>query len=308
VARIALTGGTGFVGQRLIPYLIAQGQDVRALTRRAQPSSASLHWVQGDLQNAAALERLCADCDAVIHLAGVIKGRSRADFVRGNVEGTAAMLRAAHRSGVRRFLHISSLAARAPQLSHYCSSKAEAEVLVKASGLDWTILRPPGVYGPGDRETLALFKAAKGPLMPIPAGSQRVSWIYIEDLCAAIEVALTPQTISQMMEVDDGAGGYSHRDFAQAVIAAVGGQARIVTLPQYSLRAFGYLNQVAGQLFRKATMLTSGKVREIFHDDWAVRDNSLHRLTDWSPAVSLDEGLLATVQWYKHSGWLERSY
>jgi nucleoside-diphosphate-sugar epimerase len=305
MANIAVTGGTGFVGQRLIPYLIAQGHSVRALTRKAQQDSASLRWVQGDLQNDAALELLCMGCEAVIHLAGVIKGRSRAEFVQGNVEGTKAMLRTARSTGVKRFLHISSLVARAPQLSCYSSSKAEAELSVKASGLDWTILRPPGVYGPGDRETLPLFKAARGLVMPIPSGPQRVSWIYVDDLCAAIGTALTAVTTHLVLEVDDGAGGYAHRDFALAVCAAVGGQPKIISLPQHLLSALGAINQLAGQLLGRAAMLTPGKVREIFHEDWAVRDRTLQDQTGWKPLANLPFGLSETARWYIRSGWMK---
>ena len=79
--------------------------------------------------------------------------------------GTLAMLAAATAGGVSRFVHVSSLAAREPKLSLYGASKARAEELVERSGLDWAIVRPPAVYGPGDKETLELFKMAKRGLM-----------------------------------------------------------------------------------------------------------------------------------------------
>jgi nucleoside-diphosphate-sugar epimerase len=304
VATIALTGGTGFVGQRLIPHLLAQGHDVRALARQAQADSEKLNWVCGDLDNLAALHILCAGSDAVIHLAGVIKGRNSADFDRGNVAGTANMLRAAADTGVLRFLHISSLAARQPQLSHYCRSKAEAETKVRGSGLDWTILRPPAVYGPGDRETLALFKAAKGLVLPIPAGDQRLSWIYVEDLCAAIGAALAPAVNRQLIEVDDGMGGRSHRQFAETVAKAVGGSPRILALPRWLLSSFGQLTALICKITGKATILTPGKIREIFHQDWAVTSQLLQQSTAWRPSTSLDEGLAQTAVWYHRAGWL----
>ncbi len=305
MARLALTGGTGFVGQRLIPFLIAEGHELRALARQPQVDLPGLSWVQGDLQNPSALQALCNGCDAVIHLAGVIKGHRLTDFVRGNVDGTAAMLLATHRAGIRRFLHISSLAAQAPHLSHYCRSKAEAEVLVAASGLDWTILRPPGVYGPGDRETLALFKAALGPVLPIPAGKSRISWIYVDDLCAAIVSALNPVMVRQTVEVDDGSGGISHRAFAAALTSAVGRRAKIIALPKQLLSPLGYINQLRAGLSRQAAMLTTGKVREIFHPDWSVADTRLQKQTGWEPKVRLAEGLSSTMSWYRQHGWLQ---
>jgi nucleoside-diphosphate-sugar epimerase len=306
MATIALTGGTGFIGQRLIPYLIAQGHSIKALARQPQQSVDALCWIRGDLTNAAALQLLCAGTDAVIHLAGTIKGRTRADFISGNVDGTAEMLRAAHHAGVKRFLHISSLAAREPQLSHYCSSKAEAEVLVKASGLSWTIVRPPGVYGPGDRETLALFKAAQTRLMPFPAGHQRMSWIYVGDLCAAMAAALEATTVNHILEVDDGSGGHSHQDFARAIAHTVQRKPLFIPIHETMLITIAYINWIRSNIFGTPIMLSRGKVREVFHEDWVVRGVKLQDLTQWKPELSLSEGLFRTVEWYRRRGWMKR--
>jgi uncharacterized protein YbjT (DUF2867 family) len=97
----------------------------------------------------------------VIHIAGLINAPDRAGFEAVNVGGTAAMRRAARAAGVRRFVHISSLAAREPELSRLWLVEGALRALVAASGLDWTIVRPPAVYGPGDRETFELFKMAR---------------------------------------------------------------------------------------------------------------------------------------------------
>ncbi len=301
MSRIAITGGTGFVGQRLIPHLLSQGHQLRALTRKAQTDSENLEWIVGDLGDVTALQRLCQGSDMIIHLAGTIKGHSAADFQRGNVAGTANLLRAA---GSARVLHISSLAARQPQLSHYCQSKAEAEALVRVSQADWTILRAPAVYGPGDRETLRLFKAAKGPLMPIPAGKQQTSWIHVDDLCAALCAALSPAVAHLQVEVDDGSGGYTHRQFAESIRVAVNGPAAIMALPKYILTPVGAMNQLFGRLSTTAPMLTTGKVREIYHDDWAVTDSRLQQLTYWQPRIKVDQGLAATSLWYQSHSWL----
>ena len=115
--RLALTGGTGFVGSHLIDVALAAGHDVAALTRRDQPSRDRLTWISGDLHGRAALERLVDGADAVIHVAGVINAHSAKAFDKGNVEGTLAMLAAATAGGVRRFVDVSSLAAREPNLS-----------------------------------------------------------------------------------------------------------------------------------------------------------------------------------------------
>jgi nucleoside-diphosphate-sugar epimerase len=304
VAIIALTGGTGFIGQRLIACLTEQGHQLRALTRRPQTEISGVTWIEGDLDSIGTLQQLCVQCDVIIHMAGVIKGLHAADFERGNVTGTANMLKAATTVGVSRFLHISSLVARAPELSHYSRSKAAAEDLVRATGLDWTIVRPPGVYGPGDRETLALFKAAKGPLMPIAMGRAKLSWIFVDDLCAAIAAAIAPALRHTIIEVDDGTGGYTHRQFAHALARAVGGTPEVVALPKFVILAVGLLNQLISRRRGKAVMLTPGKAREIFYPDWSVRDTNLNRLTRWQPQVPLASGLKMTARWLKAQKWL----
>ena len=125
--RLAITGGTGFVGGHLIEAALAAGHEIKALTRRSQPERDGVDWVQGDLGTRDALEWLVSEADAIIHVAGTINAPNAAGFEQGNVAGTLAMLAAATAGGVRRFVHVSSLAAREPKLSLYGGSKARAE-------------------------------------------------------------------------------------------------------------------------------------------------------------------------------------
>ncbi|MFL6721387.1 MAG: NAD-dependent epimerase/dehydratase family protein, partial [Sphingomonas sp.] len=156
--RLAITGGTGFVGSHLLDAALAAGHQIQALTRREQPPRDNLAWMVGDLSSRDALHLLVDGADAIIHVAGTITAPTAAAFEKGNVTGTLAMLAAATAGGIHRFVHVSSLAAREPKLSLYGASKAKAEELVHSSGLDWAIVRPPAVYGPGDKETLELFR------------------------------------------------------------------------------------------------------------------------------------------------------
>ncbi|HZU51772.1 MAG TPA: NAD(P)-dependent oxidoreductase, partial [Sphingomicrobium sp.] len=155
--RLAITGGTGFIGSHLIDVALAAGHEVNALTRRPQGPRLGVEWIAGDLSARDSLERLVRDAEAIIHVAGTITATNAKGFEEGNVAGTLAMLAAATAGGVQRFVQVSSLAAREPKLSLYGASKARAEELVHSSGLNWAIVRPPAVYGPGDKETLELF-------------------------------------------------------------------------------------------------------------------------------------------------------
>ena len=178
---LAITGGTGFVGGHLIAAAREAGHDLRALTRGWRPPEDGIDWVEGALDRPQSLDKLLLDADALVHIAGLINAPDRAGFEAVNVDGTRAMIDAARRAGVRRFVHISSLAAREPELSDYGWSKARSERLVAASGLDWTIIRPPAVYGPGDRETFELFKMARRGLALLPPKG-RFSILHVEDL------------------------------------------------------------------------------------------------------------------------------
>ena len=181
------------------------GLAVRALPRGGRPPEDGFAWIEGTLADPAALATLCEGADAVIHIAGLINAARRESFEAVNVGGTAAMIEAARAAGVRRFVHISSLAAREPELSDYGWSKAQSERVVAASGLDWTIVRPPAVYGPGDRETFELFKMARRGFVALPPPG-RFSLLHVDDLARLIlAVVAAPESHGETYEPDDGA-------------------------------------------------------------------------------------------------------
>ena len=300
--KLAVTGGTGFVGSHLIDAALAAGHRVKALTRRDQPSRDGLEWVPGRLEDRGALEGLVADADAIIHVAGVINSPTAAGFELGNAGGTLAMLAAATAGGVRRFVHVSSLAAREPKLSLYGASKAKAEALVHGSGLDWAIVRPPAVYGPGDKETLELFRMAKLGLMFMPPRG-RVSVIHIGDLARlllALAEASAPSNI--LIEADDGKPkGWTHREFAKALGTAVGKNPAIVSAPGALLR----LAARADTLVRgPKAKLTVDRAAYFSHRNWVVEPKRGAPPDLWQPQISTQAGLAETAVWYRAQGWL----
>ena len=130
--RLAVTGATGFVGGHLLDAAAKAGHQVAALARRPQPPRNRVEWIAGSLDDRAALDRLVEGADAVIHVAGVVNAPDAAGFEARNVLGTGAILSAAEKAGIARFVHVSSLAAREPRLSQYGASKARSEALVAA--------------------------------------------------------------------------------------------------------------------------------------------------------------------------------
>lgn len=299
---LAVTGGTGFVGGHLLRLALAAGYDVRALTRGWKPPEPEIAWIDGALDRPDSLLKLCTGADAAIHIAGLINGRDRAAFERANVAGTAAMIDAARKAGVRRFIHISSLAAREPDLSDYGWSKARSERLVAASGLDWTIVRPPAVYGPGDKETFELFKMARRGFVALPPPG-RFSIIHVEDLCRLIlAIVDKDDTVSETYEPDDGReDGWEHRHFARTLGRAFDRRAATLSMPRLVLRGASRLDR----LFRRGNArLTADRVRYFCHPDWVVTALSRPPAGLWKPEIRTPTGLKATAQWYRQQGWL----
>lgn len=299
---LAVTGGTGFVGGRLIELATARGHTVRALARRAQPPRDGVTWVDGTLGDAAALDPLVDGADAVIHVAGVVNAPDRAGFEHGNIAGTRSMVDAATRAGVRRFVHVSSLAAREPALSNYGWSKAGAENAVVTSPLDWTVVRPPGIYGPRDTEMRELFRmAARGVVLLPPPG--RLSVIHVDDL-ARLLIALAEQDAGRhIFEVDDATpGAWTYADFARALGRAVG---RRHVLPLSVPRAILALAARADRLVRGANAkLTADRVGYMCHPDWTADPTRYPPRSLWTPAIDTEAGLRDTAAAYRATGAL----
>jgi nucleoside-diphosphate-sugar epimerase len=300
---LAVTGATGFVGRALLDEAAKNGLEVRALTRRAQNKAAAIEWVAGDLHDRRALMKLVKNAEAVIHVAGVVNTHDPMGFHLGNVEGTLALIEAAVASGVPRFVFVSSLAAREPKLSKYGASKAHAEKLVKASGLDWTIVRPPAIYGPRDREMLEMFRAARWGVLPMPPAG-RMSIVHVSDL-ARLLLALAPsveRTAHHTFEPDDGKPeGWSHRELARAIGWAVGRRPWVPHLSKPMLERLARLDKA----FRgRKAKLTPDRIGYMVHPDWVSRASRRPPAKLWKPQVATLEGLKATAAWYREQGWL----
>jgi nucleoside-diphosphate-sugar epimerase len=266
------------------------------------PPRDGVEWVGGSLEDAAALDRLCEGADAVIHVAGVINARDHAGFEAGNVAGTAAILAAAEEARVKRFVHVSSLAAREPKLSIYGASKASAEALVNASPLASAIIRPPAVYGPGDKETLDLFRMAKRGFVLIPPEG-RLSLIHVDDL-GRLLIALTNSACPDrlLVEPDDGRhGGWRHEEFGQALGRALGRRVVTLSTPQSILNVCARVDRL---IRRDKAKLTPDRVAFFCHPDWMVDPGRGAPETLWKPHVETQQGLADTARWYQEAGWL----
>ena len=212
--RVFVTGGSGFVGAAVVSKLLARGHSVNALTHRRtlQGVADRVNVIRGDLFDASVLEACMAGCDAVIHLVGIIfeKRSQRVTFERIHVGGTRAVVDAAKRAGVRRYLHMSALGTRPNAASKYHQTKHAAEEYVRASGLDSTIFRPSMIHGPrGEfmRTEAAWARRRAMPYLFMPyfgagplgrGGTGRLQPVFVDDVARAFADALErPNTVGR---------------------------------------------------------------------------------------------------------------
>ncbi|WP_033920806.1 NAD-dependent epimerase/dehydratase family protein [Sphingomonas sp. 37zxx] len=295
---LAITGGTGFVGSRLITQALADGHKVRALTRRPQPPREGVTWIEGALDRPGTL---CAGVDAVIHVAGVVNARDRAGFVTGNIDGTRTILDAAASAGIERFIHVSSLAAREPDLSTYGWSKAQGEALVRASDREWDVVRPPAVYGPGDMEMREMFRLATRRVMPLPPPG-KLSILHVDDLVRLLLALVRVKSERATYEVDDETPeAWTHESFARALGQAVGQRVMPLSLPRPLL---SFAAKIARALQGDEAKLTPDRVAYFCHPDWTAHPDRRPPAALWQPRISAAQGLPATAQWYRDNALL----
>lgn len=314
VPLAAVTGATGFIGRHLVATLAEAGWRTRLLLRR-EPDEPQWRTVRpqvvaGSLGDEAALARLVDGADAVIHLAGLIKAARRADFFDVNCESAARLARVVRRCAPRaHFVMVSSLAAREPLLSDYAASKRAGEsAVLDVLGSCATVLRPPAVYGPGDRETLLFFQLARMRRVPLLGGPDaRAALIHVGDLSRLIATLAASPPRGELLTAADGRpGGYRWDELLGAAARAVGNtEPRFVRAPQGVLGAVALVGDLARAL-GSASMLNSQKLRELRHLDWSVSPAELAQAPGWTARFDIDDGFADAVAWYRSAGWLPR--
>ncbi len=304
---IALTGATGFIGSALASQLQQSGYRVKALLRPRKGADTSyergIEPIKGTLEDGEALARLVDGVDTVIHCAGAVRGASRDAFDSVNVSGVAALASIAATQKPRpRFLSLSSLAAREPSLSYYAASKREGErALARSAGdMKWMVLRPPAVYGKGDKELRPLFRWMRRGIAPILGpGDARLSLLHIDDLSSAVMTWLKSGCgESAIYEIHDGKpGGYSWGEVVKTAETLRRKRIVRIPVPEILLRVTAAANLLGARLLGYQPMLTPGKIRELWHPNWVCDNRALSNAIGWKPRVPLETGLLRTQDW-----------
>jgi len=325
--RALVTGGQGFVGSHLCARLVGQGYRVRVLAR---PSSdlrnldgIDVEVVRGDVTERASLSPAVADCDVIFHVAGALKGLRERDLFRVNADGTRNLVAAAASAEPRpsRFVYVSSLAAAGPSpggrtpctedmtprpLTWYGSSKLAGEKAVQAmAGVDWTIVRPPIVFGPRERDVLGYFRIARRGLLPVVGFSDRYySLIYVEDLAQGLlRAAESPAAVRQVYFLA-GPEVVSWVELGQLIASALGVAGRPLRLPEFAAVAAGRIADLVARARGKPDIFSSQKVMEMLATAWICSADKAARELAWRASTPLADALAMTARWYRARGWL----
>ena len=319
-----VTGGTGFAGSHLVELLQREGHEVTALVRSRSRAVRLIEMgariVDGDLEDKQALVAASEGQDVVFHLAGLVAARNEQDYMRVNRDGTQRVTDAARVAGASRVILVSSLAAAGPSepgrplagheapspVTAYGRSKLAAEEVVTRSGLSWTIVRPPMIYGPRDTEVLKAFKVARSGVVPVFGSKQQeLSAIYGPDLAEALlRVAAEPGTEGRTYYACH-PRVFTSEEFARAVGRSVRRRrVRVVRLPSGLTRGLLGLTGSIARLSGRATILNRDKSKELLQAAWTCDPSLLKRDTGWEAVFDIGAGTEATAAWCRENGWL----
>ncbi|HCD36647.1 MAG TPA: epimerase [Chlorobium sp.] len=326
---ILVTGSTGFIGRRLLRHSSLAGETLRVFLRPGSPRremDAGVEAVSGGFDDPLALKRAVRGVDRIIHLAGVTKAVDDAAFDGGNVLPVENLLAAVrkHNPGLKRFVLVSSLAAAGPAsagypgvvesevphpVSAYGRSKLRGEeaALRFAGDIPVTILRPPAVYGPGDRDVLQVFQMlSKGFL--ISAGNarrQRFSMIHVDDLIRGIMMAARSDIAAGRIYNITSSGPWSWDDVVAAARIALGVQRVFrVSLPAPAVMLLGTLAGAAASLTGKASILNRDKALELLQDYWVSSPRRAAEELGFTAGISPEAGVTGTIAWAREQGFL----
>lgn len=322
--RVLVTGGNGFLGSHVCEELARQGHELRLLLRRtsrlANLDGLSYERADGDVRDEASLRQATAGVDAVVHVAGLTTALSEVDYMAVNAFGTAALVKAAAESEVRRFVYVSSMAAGGPSedgrsppetlprpISAYGRSKLAGEraALGQREQISVAIVRPPVVYGPRDRGLLTLFRLAKLGVLPLYGdGSNQLCWLYIQDTASAIALATTSDGPSgSVYSIMDGSP-HSWRELASLLAGALGRRLWLLPVPPRGYALAGKAAGLASRLTRRPLPLNPEKVTQMRERFWICDNQRITAELGWQPRITPQEGIELTLRWYRAHRWL----
>jgi nucleoside-diphosphate-sugar epimerase len=323
---ILITGGTGFIGSHVVEALCARREAVRCLVRQKgarqkRDLPAGVEQAHGELVSGEGIEEALRGVDTVIHLAGVTKALSRAEYYSGNVHGTENLTKAVAKTGRDlRLVYVSSLAAIGPSpngtpvpedaephpITNYGKSKLEGERIVRALRPEAVIVRPAVVYGPRDTDVFQLFKSiARGFAAEITGGERWVQAIYVKDLVEGLlAAACCPQAAGRAYFLAH-AKAISWTELRSVAAGIMRKRPRVLRIPAPLAYAVGGCAELWSRVTRKPGILSREKVREALCERWTCETRRASQELGFDARTSLETGIAETLAWYKEAGWLK---
>jgi nucleoside-diphosphate-sugar epimerase len=324
-SRLALlTGATGFLGGHVARALVAQGWRVRALAR-SDPSRSPLldgiaiEVVRGDLSGRADLAAAASGCDAIVHVAGVVKARTLEEYREVNRRGTERLLAAAATAAPDAMVvQISSQAAAGPAregrpvtpsdtprpASWYGISKLEGEEAVRRQWKGpWIVVRPGVIYGPADHGLLTYFRMAGSGWVPVPAASSHIQIGPVEQIALAIARAAGRPDLSGRTAFLCDPEPVTVGRLAGLIAGLPAKTARLIPLPDFLVRAAGLAETFRETVTKASRPFNADKARELLAGQWLC-ESGLRAELELPGPIPLEKGLRDTWEWYRRQGWL----
>jgi dihydroflavonol-4-reductase len=321
-----VTGGNGFIGSTLVEKLLQKGHQVTCLVRK----SSNLEWLQNrpvtlrtaDLMSGQGLDHVFSGIDWVFHLAGVTKAKKRQGYFDGNVTVTKQILQAcSDHADLEKFVYVSSQAAAGPSLAGIplterdephpisiygeCKLRAEKEVLSYRDRFPVTVVRPPSVYGPRDRDVFVYFQnVKKGVLLVLGKGTQRISIVHVADLVDGILLAADKPESNGQVYFISGDGEYDWQTIGHYIAQAMRKKTVTIRVPLSVLHGLSRISIAFSHLTAGPALLNQDKVREMVQPFWLCSNQLAKQELGFQPKISLEQGVAQTAKWYKENQWL----
>ncbi|MBI5574065.1 MAG: NAD-dependent epimerase/dehydratase family protein [Elusimicrobia bacterium] len=336
--KVIVTGATGFLGSHLVEGLLKKDFSVKCLVRNPK----KLKWLEktpveivcGDCSDKKSLESAVENTDCVFHSAGLVRAVKSDELYLTNVEGTKNLIEAVFEKNpkIKRFVYISSQAASGPAeagcsprlqsgvseanrksedepsnpVSHYGFSKllGELEVLKFREKLPVTILRPPSIYGPRDKDIFVFFNYAKKGFLPIPSDEKFINISYVSDIVDGIISAALKDTANGQTYFIGDAQVFSWRDLCEVLKKTVNPKARIIKTPYFVFWTSAFFSEIIARIKNKPALVSFDKLNEMKQKSWLFSSAKAKSDFGYLPEISLEEGIKITYNWYLKNGWL----